>query len=1497
MRNWDSALIRTIFAEKERERSDDRDNLLHLTSQRLYGEKIHYALELIQNAEDENSSSVVFIFDDEKIAVVNDGSPFDESDVWGICSVMPRKKKQKIGFFGIGFKSVFNITRQPQVISDGFNFEIVDYIYPKPRTSIAESLERFYSPDEGAIFVLPLCSDSPTRQELIDSFSKLDSRLLLFLENLQKLQFVDAISGNEWRFEKSLEENSVISLWDSREQEETRWRIFHDTVRVDDDAIVPEGKEGLSETRISIGFPIDTAVRDSVRKSGVVYCYLPTKKRTDLSFLIQADFLPTVGRENVSDHPWNVWLMRELGRLAANAIDAIKEDPEFSDTLYEFIPLTEEIQDDLMRELYHTMIGALREKEVARTMVSWVEPQRCVIPDDDRLRLLFAESDLISLLGKDVSILHDGLSEPGGYTRAEWVLFELGATGIGVTEVVDFLHRDKEHRNKRKEWFLNLYDYLRTEFDPANLDEDDETLFARLGSANFILTHENGLVPLKDPRYPGRLICYYQRIDLSGVPQLIKERDVVFLHPFFQESTIARRKQSDADTEEQRRRVKDWLDAVGVKKYFTESHIIRHVILPKFAAGRHMELSDVQLYGLVDYVRSHWPTIESDIRNKRLSASVIDELKSDLVLKAYKYQDGDKVDEYHSANEIYFSKRYGKRMRMEDLFEGLDNVHFLSPYYLNRERTERKKNTQPGHRRKGAPTWLKFFEALGVWSSPRSVKKDAWTPLAWHDWHERYVWLEKEYSPRGGHEVLGDSYSEDLERLIAHCSELDQQEDLRTRMTLLWDSLNKHWRMYREEHCECRYRWFYHRSRYRDYETSSFLEFLRHASWVPGKDGRFHRPSEVFADTSENRLLMGDDASYAALKGGEAFLEDLRLRIEPSTEEVVSHLRTYRHANPHPPRNELEKASAICHFFWENVNHISDPEEKDRALQELRGAFDEDELLYLPREDKAWWKPRHVFWGEHSDRLGALRGYIEHNGSPAYDVSLKDFFLTVGVTETPSMGACFDMLEEMGELDDLGYHRRLAPMIYSYMNELAERDVGEAISWDRPAFLSETDRLLRPSELYYEDSEEYKTQFGGYVEILYLPYAWWNIRTMLQVGGFRSLREDCSVTKRLGDLKEVEGDATTQLIERLSYVEHYLRRRKVELLRDLSEEGVFERIKRLRIYETPSIVLDLSLSTDDGSPVCVTGVEKDAYFSRGENRLYVSSSTSLLSMATAKELSRLFGPGGLDLLALLDSLFAAQGQEELDEKLRHLGIDIVDTSVEEPSDGIRLIAPSQEQGEESESPKSGDEPKRRDRSRELPQPPVSEPAVVRSDLIEPREFVFDMIEEHTPYTSTDGIASVVTASVTLRKARPVALEGDRRARTRVGRLDAEGIALELAMRFEETEGRMPDDRHEQRGTGYDIYSETRNEEKRFIEVKHFRGNAGAWELTAQQWKKAEQEQDAYYVYVVSRLREGGDPIIEVLQNPCKYLTPNPPARKRFSNWTNGVLQVINWRKP
>ena len=313
----------------------------------------------------------------------------------------------------------------------------------------------------------------------------------------------------------------------------------------------------------------------------------------------------------------------------------------------------------------------------------------------------------------------------------------------------------------------------------------------------FILTDDDKLVSLKNSVTPDRLICYPERIDLSEVHQLFAEGEIVFLNRFFQESSITRWKEENAETEEKRRRVKEWFDNIGVKRYFKQTHIIKEVILPKFTTGKYKEYDDLRLYKLIDYIRTYWSTIESEIKNKKLSSDIIEGIKSSVMLKAFKYKDGNKIDEYRSPGEIYFSKRYGKSEVMEDLFEGIEDIYFLSTYYLNREKREIKKKKRG--KQKVEYTWKKFFEILDLWKSPRVVKEEKWTSIRGI---EKYNWVKKDYSTSGMHEIYGDAYSEDIERLIEHCSNINDQHEIQKRMTLLWGSLEKNWKSYKEkEYC------------------------------------------------------------------------------------------------------------------------------------------------------------------------------------------------------------------------------------------------------------------------------------------------------------------------------------------------------------------------------------------------------------------------------------------------------------------------------------------------------------------------------------------------------------------------------------------------------------------------------------------------------------------------------------------------------------------------
>lgn len=1506
MSGWEHSLIEEIFAQKQREKSDDRDNLLRLTSRRLYGEKIHYALELIQNAEDEDSLSIVFVFGDDQIYVINDGRPFDKKDVWRICSVRLGEKEKKIGFFGIGFKSVFNITEKPQIISGKFNFEIEDYIYPKTKSSIPEGVRDSYSPKRGAIFVLPYCALS-TPQELIDNFNLIDDKILLFLESLKRLEFIDNINNTKWSIEKNLQNDSVISLLNTRTKQETRWNVFHKVLHVEDRETIPEGKEGIEETKVTIAFPLENTTRDGVKKSGVVYCYLPTKKRTDLPFLIQADFLPTIGRENISDHHWNIWLLKELGILASDAIDKIKYDEQFCDFVYDFIPISEEVQDVLIRHLFESFFERIKGKQIAKTTKGWVKPINCVIPADDRLRNLLTETDLKSLLGKRVFYVKTGATE-----RAKKVLLELGAQPIGPKEVMAFLRRESEVRKRDKKWFLNLYEYLSSVFDttkkspyysdfPWDWDEDTKTLFEELKKTKFILTDDNKLVCLKDSTSPDRLICYPQPIDLSEVHRLFTEGEIVFLNRYFQESSIFRRKKGSKETEEKRKRVKEWFDSIGVKKYFKQVHIIKEVILPKFVTAKYKKYSDLKLYGLVDYIRKYWSTIESEIKNRKLSADFIEEIKSNVLLKTFSFKSGKKIDEYKNPDEIYFSRQYGKSGVMEELFEGIDGIRFISSYYLNREKREHRKKGKG--RKRAEHTWRKFFELLGVWSSPRVIKEEEWVSISGED---GYNWVKKKYSPYGMHEIFGDFHSNDTERLIEYCSKIEEQAVIQKRMRLLWESLDRNWNVYVElgvRKSKYRYAYYQRLGDYYwnkvDYETSSFLEFLRNARWVPGDDGDFHKPRVVFTEPKKNRLLVGDGAKYVYLKANETFLKDLGVRIQPKIEEVIRHLRDFKEKNPSPKENKMEKMKAIYVFLKNEVEGIQEPENRSSRIKEMQEIFNKHGLFYLPREDKVWWKPVHVFWRDRSNVFGTLRGYVEHDGTEIWNVALKEFFLHLGVVDRPLAKECLDVLEELKAKPNKDASKGVISRIYTHINDLVKQGLIKGTDWDREVFLSEKDQYLKPSQLYFSDNDEFKEYLGEKLEILWLPFSWSNVKEFLQTACFRRLSQKVTIIKKFGDLNEIEGDASNRLIQRLSCVEDYLKMNNVELHRELQKEGVFKRVKELQAFETSEIVLDYLFKRDNPKPLVIKDIQKEAYFSVEENRIYTSRQTSLLSTPVAKELSRLFAPCKDYVLPFLDSLFGALGDEELNEKLKHFGIRMENVLVEETHEAVKIIPHKEEEEEvkiKREAKKPGKPVKVASKKTQKPQLPELKPTPKRYDLINPDEFIFDTAEERTPYAKTEGASAGPVKTVKLRKGYPGGAKIEYRPRERVSRRDAEGTALELVMRFEEIEGREPDDRHKQREIGYDIYSRTEDQKERFIEVKHFRGKPGIFELTSYEWKKAEAEKDNYFVYVASDLKEGGKPTLEIIQNPVKYLMPNPPIQKKFSDWKNGIIRVVRCKK-
>src|ERR1051326_5023479 len=205
----------------------------------LYSDRTHFIFELLQNSEDAKATNVQFRLIEDCLEVHHNGRLFSPDDVRGISSVCQSTNQgdpERIGRFGIGFKSVYAYTRRPEIHSGEEHFAIEHYVRPEPTNP--------RQPDNGltTLIVLPFNAPAvvPARQaqnEIMRAFKRLDPDTLLFLRHIQRVEL--SVTGN---LRIALERRALAQLapWirivalrssHSRDREQ-RWLLFERSVNL-----------------------------------------------------------------------------------------------------------------------------------------------------------------------------------------------------------------------------------------------------------------------------------------------------------------------------------------------------------------------------------------------------------------------------------------------------------------------------------------------------------------------------------------------------------------------------------------------------------------------------------------------------------------------------------------------------------------------------------------------------------------------------------------------------------------------------------------------------------------------------------------------------------------------------------------------------------------------------------------------------------------------------------------------------------------------------------------------------------------------------------------------------------------------------------------------------------------------------------------------------------------------------------------------------------------
>ena len=438
MGDWFDELHNKRVAWIDSTRQNDFERGIKNLTVDKYTDPLHFVYELLQNAEDQDATSAEFVLRENSLEFCHNGKPFNQGDVESITGIGNTQKAgqaNKIGCFGIGFKSVFEITHRPEIYAalngQPFAFAIKDQVVPEPlpypASKFKASMTRFVFPfkPEGN-YLYP---------QIKNKLRELGADTLLFLDHLESIH---------WQTET--EEGTYLS---ERNEPPYEWcRLISEAGAKSSEKACHESNylrfsrpsSVKSELAVRLAFRVEDNTILAEEGLPTLNVFFPTSEKTNLKFRLHAPMLLTDSRANIkTGNETNQKLIEDCAALLAESLPLLKAKGLLNAECLECLPIrpVDFPPASTFRPLYNATRDALQTQELLPTATgssrSHVRVNNAKISESGTVRELLDQTHLSQLHGRTPAMPVCWLSEK--ITKGKKDIWHYLQSELGVKEI------------------------------------------------------------------------------------------------------------------------------------------------------------------------------------------------------------------------------------------------------------------------------------------------------------------------------------------------------------------------------------------------------------------------------------------------------------------------------------------------------------------------------------------------------------------------------------------------------------------------------------------------------------------------------------------------------------------------------------------------------------------------------------------------------------------------------------------------------------------------------------------------------------------------------------------------------------------------------------------------------------------------------------------------------------------------------------------------------